>query len=111
MHELLDILIGERQVCTAGVEHDWSAQDNDLITALSEEASVPVSRWNLVTLEPECTLLSIANAINQKKGSAHGKWSLTELNICATQRYVYKGKIFNEGSGEIPTGEGRDTHS
>ena len=66
---------------TAEVEHDWSTQDTDLITALSKKASVPASKWNLVTLEPECTLLSIANAINQKNGSAHGKWALTELNI------------------------------
>ena len=66
---------------TAEVEHNWSAQDTDLITALSKKASVPASAWNLVTLEPECTLLSVANAINQKSGSAHGKWALIELNI------------------------------
>jgi hypothetical protein len=49
---------------TAEVEHDWSAQNTDLITTLSKKVSVPASAWNLVTLEPECTLLSVANAIN-----------------------------------------------
>ena len=66
---------------TAEVEHDWSAQDIDLITTLSKKASVPLSKWNLVTLEPECTLLSVGHAINQRSGNAHGKWALTELNI------------------------------
>ena len=58
---------------TTEVEHDWSAQDTDLITALSKKASVPASRRSLVTLEPECTLLSAANATNQRNGSTHGK--------------------------------------
>ena len=62
---------------TAEVEHGWSAQDTDLITALSKKASVPARKWKLVTLEPECTLLPVANAINQRSGSAHGKWALS----------------------------------
>ena len=66
---------------TAEIQHDWSTQDSDLITALSKKASVPVGKWDLITLEPECTLFSVANAINQASGSAHGQWALTELNI------------------------------
>ena len=42
---------------------------------------MPVGKWDLITLEPECTLFSVANAINQASGSAHGQWALTELNI------------------------------
>ena len=32
----------------AEVGHDWSAQDSDLITALSRKPSVSAIRWNLV---------------------------------------------------------------
>ena len=32
-------------------------------------------------LEPECTLLSTANSMNQSNGSAHGQWASTELNM------------------------------
>ena len=42
---------------------------------------MPASRWSLVTLELEYSLLSVANAINQRNGSPHGKWALTELKM------------------------------
>jgi len=70
----------EMGTITAEISHDWSTQSSDLITALSKKAAVAVGKWDLVTLEPECTLLSAANAMNQATGSAHGKWALTEQN-------------------------------
>jgi hypothetical protein len=65
---------------TAEIKHDWLDQKTDLLTALSKKASTSVRRWDLVTLEPECTLLSKANARNQTIGAAHGKWAETALN-------------------------------
>jgi hypothetical protein len=62
---------------TAEVHHDWSqkssAEGSDLITAVSKKASVPVTAWDMINLEPECTLFSAANAQNTTTGCAHGK--------------------------------------
>ena len=63
------------------INHDWSEQKSDLITALSKKAGVSVRGWNLITLEPECTIFSRANAMNQAGGSAHGKYAKTALNM------------------------------
>ena len=68
---------------TAELEHNWEGQHTDLLTALSKKASVPVGKWHLVTLCPECTLFSAVNAINQVKGAAHGKKAVTALNTTA----------------------------
>jgi hypothetical protein len=70
----------EQGTIIAEVKHNWLDQQTDLLTALSKKASTSVRRWDLVTLEPECTLLSKANARNQSIGAAHGKWAETELN-------------------------------
>lgn len=66
---------------TAEIEHDWSTATTDLITALSKKVGVSTRAWNIVTLEPECTLFSTANSMNLADGTAHGKWALTEQNI------------------------------
>ena len=68
---------------TAEIRHDWTNQKTDLITAISKKASTAPSKWTLVTLEPECTLFSATNAMNQKNGSAHGKWAESEQNKAA----------------------------
>ena len=68
---------------TAELEHNWEGQHTDLLAALSKKASVPVGKWHLVTLCPECTLFSAVNAINQVKGAAHGKKAVTALNTTA----------------------------
>ena len=65
---------------TAEIEHDWTHQNRDLITALSKKVSVSPKAWDLITLEMECTLFSRANAVNQANGSAHGKWAMTTTN-------------------------------
>ena len=50
---------------TAEVHHDWtqksSAEGSDLITAVSKKAAVPPCAWDIIDLEPECTLFSTAN--------------------------------------------------
>ena len=42
---------------TAKVMHDWpqksSAEGNDLITAVSKKAAVPVGAWDVIDLEPD----------------------------------------------------------
>ena len=67
----------ERGYITAEVHHDWSqkssAEGSDLISAVSKKASVPVTAWDVINLEPECTLFSAANAQNTTRGCAHGK--------------------------------------
>ena len=37
-----------------------SAEGSDLISAVSKKASVPVTAWDVIDLEPECTLFSSA---------------------------------------------------
>ena len=53
---------------TAEVMHDWAqkspAGGSDLITAVSKKAAVPTSAWDVVDLEPECTLFSTTNVQN-----------------------------------------------
>ena len=66
---------------TAELQHDWSTATTDLITALSKKAGVSVRAWSLVTLEPECTLFSAANAMNMADGTAHGKWAMLPQNL------------------------------
>ena len=54
----------------AEVRHDWShkssAEGSDLVSAVSKKASVPVAAWDMINLEPECTLSSAANTQNRK---------------------------------------------
>ena len=62
---------------TAEVMHDWnqqsSAAGSDLITAVSKKAAVPVGAWDVIDLEPECTLFNTANVQNVSRGCTHGK--------------------------------------
>ena len=41
--------------------------------AASKKASIPATAWDVIDLEPECTLFSEANAQNTTTGCAHGK--------------------------------------
>jgi hypothetical protein len=72
---------------TAEVMHDWtqksSAGGSDLITAVSKKAAVPASAWDVVDLEPECTLFSTANVQNVSRGCAHGKHLESPANIAS----------------------------
>jgi hypothetical protein len=63
------------------VHHDLADQiSTDTITAISKKTGISPSRWDLIWLSPECKLLTTSNAMNQRTGSAHGKWALTDLN-------------------------------
>ena len=72
---------------TSEVHHDWaqkSSEDgSDLITAVSKKASVPVTKWDMINLEPECTVFSTANSQNTSKGCAHGKHAETPASIAS----------------------------
>ena len=63
---------------TAEIMHDWnqqsSAAGSDLITAVSKKAAVPVGAWDVIDLEPECTLFSTADTQNTSRGCTHGKY-------------------------------------
>ena len=45
--------------------------------------------WALISLEPECTLFSGGNAINQAAGCAHGRWAETTERL-AQEREMYR---------------------
>jgi hypothetical protein len=66
-----------RGYITAEVHHVWpqksSGEGSDLIVAVSKKASIPVTAWDMINLEQECTLFSAANAQNTTRGCAHGK--------------------------------------
>ena len=72
---------------TAEVMHDWtqksSAEGSDLITALSKKAAVPVGAWDVIDLEPECTLFSTANVQNVSRGCTHGKHLDSPANLAS----------------------------
>jgi len=90
---------------TSEINHDWSDQKTDLLTALSKKASTSVASWGWVTLEPECTLFSAANARNQTIGAAHGKWSQTALNRknAHPDRLQQEQLLYEEAIGAIKT--------
>ena len=72
---------------TAEVMHDWtqksSTEGSDLITALSKKAAVPVGAWDVIDLEPECTLFSTANVQNVSRGCTHGKHLDSPANLAS----------------------------
>ena len=41
-----------------------SAEGSNLISAVSKTASVSVTVWDMINLEPECTLFNAANTQN-----------------------------------------------
>ena len=65
----------------SAVNHDLTAVTaGGVLKAIAKKAGRAVNTWTMVWLSPECSPLSIANAINQKSGSAHGRWATTEKN-------------------------------
>jgi hypothetical protein len=67
---------------TSAVTHDLTiATEGGVLQAIAKKAGRSISKWTMVWLSPECSPLSIANAINQMNGSAHGKWASTEKNM------------------------------
>ena len=68
-------------VITAAVNHDLASKGKeDILTTLARKVGARPRRWTLVWMSLECSSMSIANAINQATGSAHGKWANTEQN-------------------------------
>jgi len=66
---------------TSAITHDLTTvTKGGVLKAIAKKAGRAVKSWTMVWLSPECSPLSIANAINQKSGSAHGKWASTEKN-------------------------------
>ena len=74
-----------RGYITAEVHHDWShkssAEGSNLISAVSKKASVSVTAWDMINLEPECTLFSAANTQNVSRGCTHGKHLDSPANL------------------------------
>lgn len=68
-------------VITAAVHHDLTERGKqDLLSTIAKKVGRSVQSWTLLWMSLECSNMSIANAINQATGSAHGKWALTEQN-------------------------------
>lgn len=95
----------EKGHITAEVEHDWNDQrpGKDLIDTLSKKASVSAKGWALISLEPECTLFSGGNAINQAAGCAHGRWAETEVSLAAmtTERLAQEREMYREAKAGV----------
>ena len=77
---------------------DWAQKSTneggDLTTALSKEATVSVREWDAVMLEPECTLLSAANAMNQSNGSASSVGGQgVEARMCEEEKVGIKAQL------------------
>jgi hypothetical protein len=66
---------------TAAVQHDLGKESaHNQIQAVARKAGISVRQWAMAWMSPECTPLVPVNAMNQKKGAAHGRWAQTELN-------------------------------
>ena len=100
----------ERGYITAEVHHDWSqkssAEGSDLISAVSKKASVPVTAWDVIDLEPECTVLpapSTANNQNTTRGCAHGKHAEKPASIAnmAPERRAEERQMYAEARAGV----------
>lgn len=66
---------------TAEVDLDLTGSfRGGVLKAIEKKAGRSIRCWTLVWLSPECSPLSIANAMNQGTGSAHGRWAQSEGN-------------------------------
>ena len=94
---------------TAEVHHDWtqksSEEGSDLITAISRKASVPVTAWDVIDLEPECTVFSTANSQNTSRGCAHGKHAETPASIASMpqERLEEERRLYAEARRGVVT--------
>ena len=95
----------EKGHITAEVRHDWNDQREgvDLIDTVSKKASVSARGWAIISLEPECTLFSGGNAINQAGGCAHGQWVETAVSLAAmsTERLAEERKMYREAKAGV----------
>ena len=70
------------------MHRDWSqkssAEGGDLISAVSKKASVRVTAWDMINLEPECTLfISATNTQNVSRGCTHGTHLDSPANLAS----------------------------
>jgi hypothetical protein len=95
----------KKGIITSELMQDWNNTSTDLLTALSKKASVSILKWNLITLEPECTVFSQGNSMNQKKGSAHGKRATTEQNRAAAseERLQQEAQMYADAKQAVET--------
>jgi hypothetical protein len=71
----------------SAVHHDFQEDTGpDLMTAVQQKVRRGIPQWLLAWMSPDCSLHSIANAINQPKGAAHGKWARSIQNTGATTK-------------------------
>jgi hypothetical protein len=72
---------GSKQgVIISAVNHDFTVAGKDLLTALEKKVGRAIRGWLMLWLSPECSPMSIGNAMNQQKGAAHGEWAQTTQN-------------------------------
>jgi hypothetical protein len=73
---------GSKQgVIISAVKHDFTERGKvDLLTTLEKKVGRAVGTWLMLWMSPECSPLSIGNAMNQAKGAAHGEWAATAHN-------------------------------
>ena len=71
---------------TAAINHDFTANESrGLMRGVARKAGVSTRKWTLAWLSLECSPLSIANAINQASGTAHGPWANSVQNTSKAQ--------------------------
>jgi hypothetical protein len=68
-------------VITAAVNHDLTDRGaHGVMESIAKKAGRATSKWTMAWLSPECSPFSIANAINQPTGTAHGFYAATDKN-------------------------------
>ena len=91
---------GQKQgVITSAVDHDFTAAGKtDLITTIAKKVGRSARKWMMLWVSPECSPLSIGNAMNQGSGTAHGMWALTSQNQsnCSSERAAQEAEYLRE---------------
>jgi hypothetical protein len=98
----------------SAVHHEFQADTKeDVIKAVERKVGRSMDQWLMVWLSPECSPHSIANAMNQPKGAAHGEWAATRQNqeASSAQRQELEGEYHREAvEGTRRLLEGLEAH-
>jgi hypothetical protein len=66
----------------SAVHHEFQEEGTaDLVTTVARKVGRSAAQWLMAFLCPDCSLHSVANAINQGKGAAHGEWAQSQKNL------------------------------
>ena len=67
-----------------------------------------MTAWDVIDLEPECTLFSTVNSQNTTSGCAHGKHAEKPASIAnmAPERLVEERRMYAEARAGVVTGQG-----